>query len=248
VTGARVSRALLALLLAGCMRSGWSERWEARDDAHVSDAVMADDHAVEASHDGTPADTVLLDGKPAADSTPSVDLAPQPDENVSDVGLPPAGCNPSFATVDAVVGSKMVVCKASGKVTTYNQCQAESKLCNTAGGWKLCAASVYRAQFKSSKPPALLAWIGGCVRSGAAPHTPTDGVCSKCSGPSKQAVNCFWPCIGGGAPLVGEPYVGLTTANACNQVGTATPATEAYWTATPASSEKPRAMCCLVGG
>lgn len=180
----------------------------------------------------------LTDGSPVDGPFVAQDSVPPPD-----AGTP--GCNPQVATQTIPVNAKMVFCEAAGK--QFDQCSAET-LCNTQGGWSLCFASTYRAQFDGTgaPPPLGKAWIAGCVRSGGAPHEPQDKICTCDLLPTQPQAPLAWDCADGFALLYGDmPHFGLLSNEACHWVGTKLPANAGYWYATySTNSGVSAAVCC----
>lgn len=194
-----------------------------------SDGALADGGL--ASDGGTPSDgDVLNDG--GLTDTSAVDAQP---------GAPP--CNDVLATVLQQVSPVMAIC--DGGRWRVDQCNAQS-LCNESGGWRLCPASVYRAQFdgKGDAPSKANAWISGCIRSGAAPYSPVDGLCSCVAGLTTE-VPIGWDC-GTSETRVsgGGRHAGLVSWRVCQVVGEPLPTNTGHWTPHGATSVTTSAVCC----
>lgn len=143
-------------------------------------------------------------------------------------------------------GPAFAFCSSTSAVT---QCQAESQLCNTSLGWKLCPASSYQQEYGSKAAPigTTQAWIAGCVRDEPNPQPPSDSVCTCYIATVKPKIDLAWDCqTSNPAHSTDQRHVGLVTYGQCRQVGDPVTGPKAFWiprTAMDATSIK-AAVCC----
>jgi hypothetical protein len=152
---------------------------------------------------------------------------------------PAVGC----ATQGTMVGADIAAC--TDPAGAVNQCAAASYC---ASGWALCSASQYQTRFGSaSAPPSPVTqglWLAGCVRDGALPSAPVDGVCSSCAADLGADKVVGWSCLNSVTTSTESLRVGLRTASACTHAGTNAPTTKGFWAAWPAKSTLSGALCC----
>lgn len=156
----------------------------------------------------------------------------------ADLG-PAAGCASGFGTV---VSADIAACPAASAV---DQCAAAA-LC--ASGWALCTASQYQTRYgAATTPPAAVTdvlWLAGCVRDGASPTAPVDGVCSSCGAAKGATVTVGWSCVNSVTTTTDSLHVGLRTSSACTSAGTNSATTQGFWFAWPAKNALMGGLCC----
>lgn len=142
------------------------------------------------------------------------------------------------------VAGEISACAAGTEA--LNQCDA-SNACAT--GWHLCTASEYRTTYEATEAPAVLdstLWLAGCVRDGAAPMSPSDSVCSDCTGTQTGSdEDVAFSCVNSIRLTSDSLYVGVRAAGSCQFVGTSNSGDDAYWSAQPASNTLNGALCCV---
>jgi hypothetical protein len=170
------------------------------------------------------------------------DAATKKDMPKTDLGGSPC----SLASTVKVKGVSGNVACCTGPVVS--QCGAAS-MCNISAGWHLCTASEYLARYPVvGLPPGsafLNARLAGCIRSGSAPYSPTDGVCA-CSGGTSTALEASWLCSGASYSGSGNSasFMGVKTSGTCHRVGVNSSSTQGYWTWDEATATLPDALCC----
>lgn len=169
----------------------------------------------------------------------------QEDMGEADSGDPDmasGGCATGF-TQTAGIDESIVAC--AGPDESLNQCDS-ADACAT--GWHVCTASEYRARYEAVEPAAASTgtfWLAGCVRDGAAPTSPSDQVCSDCTGvPTGSDEDVAFSCINSIRASSESLHVGVRAGSACVFVGTDDAGNDAYWNATPAASTLNGAFCC----
>ncbi|MCA9672060.1 MAG: hypothetical protein KC503_40980 [Myxococcales bacterium] len=176
------------------------------------------------------------DGAPIPDVAKldtTVDATPKPDI-VASLG----GC--ASGTPIRVYGPDMVICSASGGT---DQCSAQSA-CNVAGGWSLCNASQYVARGGATTADGSAAWLAGCVRAGATPFAPMDGICASCAIVSAPATGVAWRCSGTQSDTSNRAHLGLVTFVECRRAGSSDPGAGAYWRVVNTFESYSHAVCC----
>jgi len=201
-----------------------------------TDASPLDGRALDSGADGHAGDAPSVDLL-AADVGKTTDAAD--DQASPDGGA--EGC--AGATLKSTaVGSGIVAC--IGAANTVSQCKA-SAFCKA--GWALCSASEYLKTFGAlapAIPAASSLWIGGCVRDGAAPFSPKDGVCSKCAADKGPEVTVSWSCVNTVTVDTATLHVGIRTSSACTFAGVNQNQSRGFWMAWPTTQLTDGAICC----
>ena len=174
---------------------------------------------------------------------------PLADSGLQDAAVLPFACNASLGGVVRFTYSPdMVICGHPSAVTTANQCNAESKFCNTNEGWRLCPASTFLQRGGQTVSTSLMAWLKGCRRAGGSPSSPADAICSDCGNVTAGPVfTMLWNCAGHSPFSSGNGvlYEGLATYNACLRPGEDLAQNEGMWIGYPANEESlTAAVCC----
>lgn len=142
-----------------------------------------------------------------------------------------------------MAGADVVACL--GPVDSVDQCQAAA-YCAT--GWALCTASQYQLRYGAAVDPPVAVteglWLAGCVRDGAVPTAPVDGVCTSCGADQGSNQVVGWSCVNSVSTNTDSLHVGLRTASACTHAGTTAITTQGFWAAWPAHLLRSGALCC----
>jgi hypothetical protein len=208
-----------------------------------------------------PPDLAHLDQRPKADlSGPKPDLPkpdlpkpdlpkldlPKPDLPKPDLpkpDLPKPDLSPASACTSGSpifsFKANMVICA----ITASDQCGAGAA-CNAAGGWHLCKATEYLSRGGKTMLPPGSSWLASCIRSGAAPHAPTDAVCASCAEKVASWALVDWKCAPSTGTSTNAGNVGVVARNLCNRVGLNVAQTEASWGMSYASTTRTQSVCC----
>lgn len=237
---------MLSLLVVACGSD------EAGEDA---DAGGSDSGVIDVQDSGEPdtgsANNNDLDASGEEDTGAEADMSGQEDAGGEDAGSGDSGmedagtsegCASGFTRTVGVDGA-IVAC--TGPADAVNQCDAQA-LCGA--GWHMCTATEYRAQYAAMEPPAVdmsNLWLASCVRDGADPQAPSDGVCSECTSTATGGdVNLAFSCVNAVRISSESLYVGVRAGAACTFVGTEEAGNDAYWSVELASTQLGGAFCC----
>ncbi len=256
-TGLSPSRADRPAGSEGGARDAASDlRYDAASDVPVSDQLGLEPKPVS---DSPRSDLPPKQDLPKQDLAPKPDLAkPKPDLAKPDLAkpdlpkpdlpkpkpdlpkpdlTPPEPCAsgaPSFT-----FQTNMVICVGASS----DQCGA-AKACNAAGGWHLCTASEYLARGGKTAHPTGNSWLASCIRSGGAPHAPTDVVCTSCGGGTGGFSIVEWNCAMTEGISTNALWIGVIAQNACARVGTSAVQHQANWGMSYASTKRTQSVCC----
>ncbi len=229
------SRSSIAILIVGVMvprcsyelERVWTDSNTSVQDVGISFSDLLGPPATDAGvapDQGLVADAVVADQRP-------------PDVSVDAAAGPPCALGTPLESYAA----EMVICDLAAKTP---QCEA-AKACNAAAGWRLCTATEFLDRGGRDKPTAAVAWLGSCIRSGGAPHAPTDSICGPCQAAGIATVDLAWPCppINGSAYGNGD-HVGVGSSNMCLRIGTNDAAWEGFWEPGRLNQPRTAAVCC----
>lgn len=188
-------------------------------------------------------DTLHDDLTPLQDVMMAPDVPPR-EQGGADVGgdaTVAEGC--AAPAQGTMAGPDVVACL--GPADSVNQCQAAA-YCAT--GWALCTASQYQLRYGVAVEPPIAVteglWLAGCVRDGAVPTAPVDGLCSSCGADQGSNQVVGWSCVNNVSTNTDSLHVGLRTASACTHAGTTDMTTQGFWAAWPAHALRSGALCC----
>lgn len=224
------------------------------------DSTDADAGAPDAtSTDAAAADMSTSDGGPSIDDGGTTDAESDPDGgepddggtsddagtqmDVSDPDADSTGaCASDYAEVGGIDG---VIIACEGAAESIDQCDAVAAC---GDGWHMCTATEFRAQYESTEPPGVLDanfWIASCIRDGGGPQSPSDEICSDCTGTATgPEADVAFSCVNSISIVTESSYVGVRAAGSCQFAGNGNPGNDAYWSASPASTLQAGAFCC----